>query len=730
MNFCTIYNQVTTFLKKISQLEEQIRSFTSRYGAQISLISFKILPFMVVLLWFLCLKDSLTKEKIAKIKRSDRLMAFTGCYSMLATILDCLSRSFSYWHLLQLIVAISMITYTMEKKNEVPSWKIGRRWLISVMICLPLNVLWHWSTYLAPPFTFLLASSLAHLALTLCVLPLYMSLRLVGVMMLAMVYIIYGKMQTLFLVESTLFLTLLALFSLIFFVIMFYNRPKLSDYKDNDPYLKNKIDKQEHRDQTERERAFSLYSELETVRNNPKEAHAFIDQIMQEVTQFISYLDERPLYKENLDLITNNFVIWDIFLKQRSRSKNHIVLLPTQVTLDELIKKLKVALELESKGQPMPNLIIESKDDTLPDELICDVSQMVCLLTPVVLSIASLDSAKEKFVKIQVYTTHLKYELKSLPDHLSTADVLFPAIALVVSNASMSQDALPEIKNYYEDVTAGSEFKWHSIAQKESEWTNIEKRTIERIVRTHYGYLQFPPSPKRPMVIVVPCDVSAVRNAMIDRILPSEPAIFFKEYRASLVTLTKAYNRLCTLAEMRTIVLDELFLLMRRCYGYTRHESGQLAYIRAVGIAQLVAEWIPAQPRPVYFSILYGLVRYAGLPLCYIKANYGVDVYSFVERIVTINKRQKMEPCGLYVGNRLKRIINREQLFILCVKFAERLYDLRHAKDYVNLEEVKYMAQETLTIDIDLGKKYLNVIIVEELVKAANQALQLCEGVC
>ena len=181
---------------------------------------------------------------------------------------------------------------------------------------------------------------------------------------------------------------------------------------------------------------------------------------------------------------------------------------------------------------------------------------------------------------------------------------------------------------------------------------------------------------------------------------------------------------------MRTIVLDELFLLVRRCYGFNRHASGQLLYVRALDIAQLVAEWVPYQPRPVYFSVLYGLVRYAGLPLAYVKANYSMDVYHFVESIVAVNKRQEMEPCGLYIGNRLKRIINREQLFVLCIKFAERLYDLRHAKDYIHLEEVKYMAQETLTIDIELGKKYLNAKIVEELVQAANQALEVCEGTC
>jgi len=232
------------------------------------------------------------------------------------------------------------------------------------------------------------------------------------------------------------------------------------------------------------------------------------------------------------------------------------------------------------------------------------------------------------------------------------------------------------------------------------------------------------------MLVVLPCNVTAVRDRMIAAIIPSPTSVGSRELKTSMAVLKKGYNNLCTIADMRPTVLDELFLLIRRCYGFRRHASGQLFYVRALGIAELVAKWVPYQPRPVYFSLLYGVVRYTGLPLPYIKANHSIEVYSFIENIMAVNKRQDMEPCGLYVGNRLKRVINREQLFVPCIKFAERLYDLRHAKDYVSLEEVKHMAQETLTIDVELGKKYLNANIVEELVEAATQALQVCKGIC
>ncbi|MEF2229046.1 MAG: hypothetical protein V3581_03350 [Candidatus Cardinium sp.] len=692
-------------------------------------MSFDILPFVIILI-LLLLRSSFTKERLAKLKPSDAIMGFIGCYVIGTTILDYVSGGFIYWYLFQFVVAISLISYAIDAKKAIPSWKIGRRWLISVVFCLPVNVLWNWSGEIQPPFTFTLALSVAHLAVILCVLPLGISVRLVLIMLLVIGYALYRSGMDLLLSESGGFLISLLGLSLMIFFIIVYNKRKLAGYKHYGYYLSNKIQEKQIKEQKQRQADFGLYTDLESIRNNPKEAHASLDQVMKEVTQFISYLDNRPLYEENLDLITKNFIIWDIFLKQRARSKNHIILMPTEVSLDELVRKLEMALELEGKEHAVPKLLIEPKDHKLPEKIICDVNQMICLLVPVILSIANLDASKGVLVRIRLHTTYLKYKLKDLSENTCHGKTCFPAIALVIGHATIPEEALPQIRNYYQDVTAGSEFDWHSVAQKESEWTSIEKRSIERIIRIHYGYLQFPASHKRPMLMVIPCNVAAVRDEMISRIAPSDNSVTYKEFRESMVMLTKAYHKLCTLADMRTIVLDELFLLLRRCYGFRRHASGQLCYVRALGIAQLVAEWVPYQPRPVYFSVLYGLVRYTGLPLAYVKANYSMDVYCFVESIVAVNKRQEMEPCGLYVGNRLKRIINREQLFILCIKFAERLYDLRHAKDYIHLEEVKYMAQETLTIDIELGKKYLNAKIVEELVQAAHQALQVCEGVC
>ncbi|MGI2298829.1 hypothetical protein ACRRVB_03505 [Candidatus Cardinium hertigii] len=688
---------------------------------------FRALPFILVCM-FLLLKSSFKKEESVKIKPNNAIIGFTACYVILTTILTYISVGFVYWYLLQFVTALSLISYALDSHKKRPSVTMGRIWLLSVLFCLPVNVLWHWSGTLHASLAFTLALSVAHLTVTLFILPLCISGRLVAFMLLVIVYAIYCKGMELLLLESSNFLMSLVGLSLILFFIIVYQKRKLADYTDYGNYLKQKIKEKQIKEQVIKETEFSLSSDLETIYNHPKEAHVVIDQMMKEVTKLIAYLDNRPIYKEDLNLIINNFVIWDIFLKQRARSRNNIILIPTKVSFDELIQKLEVALKLECKEHTIPKLVIESKDDKLSKEIICDANQIICLLTPIVLSMAGLDTSKNRFVSIELYATYLEYALTTFSKDQS--DVQFPAIALVIGHAAIPQEALPKIKDCYQHITENSQCNWHSVVQKESEWTNMEKRNIQQVVRTHYGYLQFPTTPKKPMLVVLPCNVAAVRDKMIASIIPSSTSISSRELKTSMVVLKKAYNSLGTVADMRPTVLDELFLLIRRCYGFRRHASGQLFYVRALGIAELVAKWVPYQPKPVYFSLLYGLVRYAGLPLPYVKANYSVDVYSFIENIMAVNKRQDMEPCGLYVGNRLKRVINREQLFIPCIKFAERLYDLRHAKGYVSLDEVKHMAQETLRIDIELGKKYLNANIVEELVEAANQALQTCKGIC
>ncbi|MGI2299279.1 hypothetical protein [Candidatus Cardinium hertigii] len=80
--------------------------------------------------------------------------------------------------------------------------------------------------------------------------------------------------------------------------------------------------------------------------------------------------------------------------------------------------------------------------------------------------------------------------------------------------------------------------------------------------------------------------------------------------------------------------------------------------------------------------------------------------------------------------NRLKQCIKKDhvQLSVLFIKLAERLYDLRQAESYITPKEVQHMAQETLSVDIQIADKYLGPEIAQTLEEAAKQALEVCKN--
>lgn len=659
------------------------------------------------------------QERLAKLRPSDAIIGCTGCYVLLTTILDYISGGLTiYWYIFQFFIGIWLIGYGIAAKKNVPSWKIGRSWLICTILCLPVNIFWHWFHLHDPQFA--LTLSVGHLSATLFVLPLYISIKLVVTTLVVILYAIYNIGVDQLLASSDSLLSLLG-FGLIVFAIIIYNKRKITAYTLYNRYLKNQVNLTENKNHKPIQTHANAH--LDNASQNPSDSGPSVEKTMQGVTDFMSYLDNKPLYQQDIESIINNFITFTTFLKQRARSIDHIPLAPNEITIAELISKLETTLE--GRASSTPKLVVEIKNNAIPKKITCDINHMIQALVPIVLRTANPAISKGDSVNIQLHPTHLKYTQKHSPK--VHPEMRFPAIALVISNTTTPATILPQIKNDYEDITEGRALKWHS-SQTNLERIQAEKHIIERAVRAHYGYLRFPISQNRAMLMVLPCDVVQIRDAMIAQIPSLHVPITQKEIDQSMEVFVRSYNHLLEISEARKAVLDEILLLTRRCYGFRRHPSGQLLYIRAIGIAQLVAEWIRFYPEPIYVVLLYDLVHYADLPLAYIKANYDLSIYSFIESILAVHDRQSMEPCGLYIGNALKQVINREQLFVLCIKLAERLYDLRHAKSYTQLDELRYMAQETLTIDIELAKKYLNAKIVEALENAVEQALQVCEN--
>ncbi|WP_243518448.1 HD domain-containing protein, partial [Candidatus Cardinium sp. cBcalN1] len=268
---------------------------------------------------------------------------------------------------------------------------------------------------------------------------------------------------------------------------------------------------------------------------------------------------------------------------------------------------------------------------------------------------------------------------------------------------------------------------------------DLEQDTIASMVHAHYGYLQISTDEKQPtMLLVLPSDVTDIRDKMTVKLpidcLTSEAPVTPQEQADSMMALMKFHDHVCKYvskeAPIDIKIISGLLLLLRQHFGFKRHASGQLFYVRAVGIAQIVVDWVFHSPKVIYASLLYGLVRRTCLPLSYIKEHYNLGVYAFVSNVVKIDKRQELDdPSLLSVQNRLEKALKEDhvQLSVLFIKLAERLYDLRHAAGYTHLTQVQHMAQETLTIDVQIANKYLGPEIGAALEEAAQAALKLCK---
>lgn len=680
------------------------------------MLPFQFLLLILIINLFCLLDTSYVKKKLIKLELYNTVIGYTGCYVIITTAaLSYVGQGLVYWYILQIAAGIWLIGYSVVSRSRVPTWEVTRSWLIGAMFCLPINVLWHWWRVI--DYLFLLKLSLAHLSVALFVFPLCLGMITLAVTLSVIVYISCFAEN---LVELTDDIVVLLGFSILVFTMIIYCKVQITDYNAHSRCLKDK--KKLEGKQNYKLKLKHMIHNLHIRAKKPysKRDSNFLDKIVEIVMESPLFLEDDALYKEDLNIIVNKFIAWSIFLKEHTKSKVHLPLLPTEISLNELIQELEI--RLNSSVESAPVLIIATRDVDMTAKIVCDVNQIIHLLETLISHITDLKQSTS--IRIQLHTTRLKYYKYWRIKKQKPAEISFPAIALVVSSSDTPLSKFPSIKSYYQDITEGIELIG-ALNQSSSERINIQKEPIERNIRAHYGYLQFSTSKEKIILLVLPCNVRVVQNAMFTNLAPCNSYVNKSEIDTSMEVLMKFNDYACKMCNIRIGIMDEIFLLLRRCYAFRRHASGKLFYVRAVAIARLVTDWVNYRTEPIYAALLYDLVVYADLPISYIKANYSLSIFSFVQSIISIEKRKDLEPSVLCIDNQCKKVVNQDQLFILCIKLAERLYDLQQAYGYAHKIQVSNMAKETLTVDICLAKKYLDNDVVEALEKAAQEALRI-----
>ncbi|WP_342265141.1 sodium:solute symporter family transporter [Cardinium endosymbiont of Philonthus spinipes] len=672
------------------------------------------------------------KVTLASLLPSDAAVRLTGLYMVTTAVLDYwfIKPDHIYWAVCQgLLGALFTSSKTFFSKS-VPDWFVGLVWLIGLSVYLPVHLLWQWWHLIDPIFTASL--SLTHYAIILWVLPVYLGIGIVATTLSLAIYPIATGLS--FPLLFSLFPLFIA--NLLVFVIIIGLKVKMGSYTTQILYLKH----QEKIRAAQKLKA-SLYDSAivpDAMVRKAKGYGTILTQVIGKIEESISFLDSNvPLYKQDFQSIINKLYDWVAYFNRRAKAKKHALLQPTKIALDKLLRKVELALSQEVADPP--RLLVEQASDLYEPSsghIVCDINQVVYLLVQAVLRIGKLEEACGPVVRIQLHPTALRFKQADPVDGNHPAYMLFQATALLISQATVAPEL--QVKECYDDVVEASH---HQACEETSLSVDLQQETISSIVGAHYGYLEILDTSNQPaMLLILPNDVTDILSKMTAKLpldcLSSASPVTPKEQADSMMTLMQFYDYVSKSSYQSDPIdagtVSHLLLLLREHFGFKRHASGQLFYVRAVGIAELVVDWVFHSPKVIYASLLYELVRHTCLPLSYVKEHYNLGVYAFVLNVVGIDKRQALDhPSLLYVQNRLKEALKEDhiQLSVLFIKLAERLYDLRHAAGYIHLTEVHHMAQETLAIDVKLANTYLAPEIGAALENAAKKALELCKDI-
>ena len=676
------------------------------------------------------------KVALAKLVPSHTTMVCMGVYffmvSLLAYFIVPSFTNHCYWLICHLSGSACCLGYPFladisKKIRSIPRWFIGLVWLMVLGFYLPFQVFLKWWYPLNPSFS--LALYLAHLSIILWLLPLYIGIGVVAVTSLVAIYSIYiGLSYPVLCSLFPIFLVALFIFSIVICL-----KVKVDNLTRQNIYLKDQAKIRES--QKLKKTLYEAALVPSTASANPsKQYGSILSQVVRKVEESISFLDNRtPIYKEDLQSIMNKFYDWVHYFNKSAKAKDHALLQPTKISLDKLIRKVEIALYQEIDNPP--KILVEKirpPNGALHTHIVCDINQVVYSLIKAIIWISKIKESHAPIIKIQLHPTVLQFKQADPIDDSGPLLMDFKAIALLFSWSSDTDGSVPKVKPCYNEINCINGQKDIPLS------IDLAQDTIASIVRAHYGYVEVSTDKRHPTILtVLPSDITEIRDKMTTRLpidaLTVETPVTPKEQADSMMELMRFYDYVCkSSCEEDPIdikIISGIFLLLREHFGVKRHSSGQLLYVRTVGIAKLVVEWAFHSPKVIYASLLYGLVCRTCLPLSYVKEHYNLGVYAFVLNVVNINKRENLDhPSLIYVQNRLKKALKEDhvQLSVLFIELAERLYDLRHADGYIHLTEVKHMAQETLTIDVKIAYKYLGTEIAQALEEAAKQALEIC----
>ncbi|AWN81382.1 High-affinity proline transporter PutP [Candidatus Cardinium hertigii] len=665
-----------------------------------------------------------SKENLIKLKPSRTGLLLSGIYLLVigvATFGYCYDYSqslYSYSLLLLPCMGLLYMGCSVYGYQTIPDRAIGICWFISVLVGFPFHLLF--SCFLCQTLLVPFILFFTHGTVLLWTLPFYWSLRALAITTGGMLIAICCCKATVVWPDPMIVLPLVGVGSFLVMLVVYLKKQNRIQQERVAYFLQKQATQEAY------ELKKLAYSE-ELPTASPQSLLAqegtILEKAIQNVTQSIAFVDSTtPFLKEDFQSIIDKFAEWAYYLKQRAKRQDQLLLQPTAIPLEALIDAGEVAYQKE-KGY-LPGLWVEEVVN-IPDTMLGDREQLVRLLFLALNHVRQSSASFRSPITLQLQLTQLRYKKREPLEADGDPDCIsFPALALVLRTENKNIP-LSTLQAVYDVEDASTTQPMDPFVSPQM--VNLRKENLASIVHAHYGFLLLPHAEQ--LVCLLPLDVTQVREEMLALSLPreagtqEEASITPHEKTASLATLSSFHDWIPSFESIDPFLIAEILLLLRRCYGFKRHASGQLFYVRAVGIAEWVAAWTDGHAKLVYATLLYDLVRYTRLPLSYIKANYPLIVYCFVENVIAVDSRERLEESLLAVANRFKKSLQKEHISVLYVKLAERLYDLKHASGYKDPAVVQAMAKESLTIDVELAQRYGESGMAILLKQAAEEVL-------
>ena len=314
------------------------------------------------------------KTALAKLKPNHTTIVCVGFYLAITSLLAYFIAPIANHGtalMLQLFSAACFVGYPFiydicKKIRAIP---VGLGSLLGLVFYLPLNLIWHWWCQSVNPI-FSLSLSLTHFAVILWVLPLYLGIVTIAVTLLLAIYpISIGCSWSVLYGLSPLFIVTLFLF-----YIIIYLKINIQNYDKQNLYLKHQenIRSAQQLKASLYDAALVPFSKGATL---PKGYGSILEQVVHKVEESISFLDkDTPLFKEDFQSIINKLYDWVVYFNRKEKAKDHVLLQPSKISLDKLMRNIEIALSQEMNNSP--RLLIEKIDTTngpLSSYIVCDI---------------------------------------------------------------------------------------------------------------------------------------------------------------------------------------------------------------------------------------------------------------------------------------------------------------------------------------------------------------------